>query len=198
MSDSGCQQVAFADLVDYAAGALPPAEADAIEEHLFACATCSARAAEVDALGRAVRAAARSADIGGFVTDDILNQLARDGVRVRTFALTPGAIVPCAVWADDELMVLRLRGDFRDARAFTLSRRVAGQDVGHTTGQVTASAHGEILFVDPAAVIRQLPAAEVELLLVAHERGDDRVAGTYTLVHEGSRLRQHTVGGQTS
>ena len=127
----------------------------------------------------------RAAEVGGFVTDAILNQLARDGVRVRAFALSPGAIVPCAVWDGDELMALRLRGDFGGASEFTLSQRVGGTEVSRARGQVAVSSHGEIIYAEPAARVRALPAVEVEVLLTAHERGEERPVGSYTLVHGG-------------
>jgi anti-sigma factor RsiW len=188
MTAPGCDRIALADLTDYAAGDLPEAEAAAIEEHLFSCADCGARAAEFDALVRAIRPAVRSAEVGGFVTDAVLNRLAREGVRVRSFALSPGAIVPCAVWDDDELMALRLRGDFSGASEITLSQRVAGTEVSRATGQVAAS-HGEIIYALPAAWVRQLPVVEVEVLLTAREDGEDRPIGSYTLVHGGALHR---------
>ena len=159
MTAPGCERIALADLTDYAAGELPETEAAAIEEHLFSCADCAARAAEFDALVRALRPALRSAEVGGFVTDAVLNRLARDGVRVRTYALSPGAIVPCAVWDDDELMALRLRADFGGASEFTLSQRVAGTEVVRVTGQVAASSQDELIFaragrLGPAAARR--------------------------------------------
>jgi anti-sigma factor RsiW len=180
-----CERIALADLTDYAAGELAEAEATAIEEHLFSCADCSARAAEFNGLVHAIRPAVRSADVGGFVTDAVLNRLAREGMRVRTFALSPGAIVPCAVWDDDELMVLRLRGNFGRASEFTLSQRVAGTEMIRATGHVVASAHGEIMYAQPAAFVRQLPTVEVEVVLIAHEGGQERQIGNYTLVHGG-------------
>jgi len=185
MTVPGCERIAIADLTDYAAGELPEAEAAAIEEHLFSCADCGARAAEFDALVRAMPSAVRSAEVGGFVTEAILNRLARDGVRVRTFALSPGAIVPCAVWDDDELMVLRLRGDLGGASEFTLTQRVAGTEVSRATSQIAAGPHGEIIYAEPAARIRQLPVVQVELVLTAHEGGEERAVGSYTLLHGG-------------
>jgi anti-sigma factor RsiW len=185
MTAPGCQRIALADLTDYAAGELTEAEAAAIEEHFFSCGECGARAAELDALLRAIRQAVRSAAVGGFVTDAILNQLSREGVRVRTYALSPGAVVPCAVWEGDELMALRLRGDFGGASEFTLSQRVAGTEVSRATGQVAAGSLGELIYAEPAATIRQLPAAVVEVLLTAHQGGEDRPIGSYTLVHGG-------------
>ena len=189
MKAPACEQIALADLSDYAAGDLPEADAAAIEDHLFSCADCAARAADVEALARALRPAVRSAEVGGFVTDALLNRLSREGVRVRTFALSPGATVPCAVWDDDELMVLRLRGDFGGASEFTLSQRVAGTEVNRTTGQIAASPHGEIVFAIPAAWVRQLPVVEVQVLLTARGEGEDRPVGSYTLVHGGLQHR---------
>jgi len=185
MTAPGCERIALADLIDYAAGELAETDAAAIEEHLFACADCARRAAELDALVRAIRPAMRSAEVGGFVTDAVLNRLAREGVRVRTYALSPGAIVPCGVWDDDELMVLRLRADVGGASEFTLSQRVAGTEVVRVTGQVSASPHGELIYAEPAARIRELPSVEVEVLLTAHESGQERPIGSYTLVHGG-------------
>ena len=115
-----------------------------------------ARAAEFDALVRAIGPAVRSAEVGGFVTDAVLNQLAREGVRVRTFTLSPGAVVPCAVWDDDELMAMRLRADFGGASEFTMSQRVAGTEVLRATGQVAASSQGELIYTLSASWVRQL------------------------------------------
>jgi anti-sigma factor RsiW len=189
MNAPGCERIALAELTDYAAGELPETEAAAIEEHLFSCADCGRRAAEFDAFVRAIQPALGSAEVGGFVTSAILNRLAREGVRMRTFALSPGAIVPCAVWDDDELMVLRLSADFGGASEFTLSQRVSGKEVNRATSQVAGS-HGEIMYAMPAAWVRQLPVVEVEVLLTAHQAGEERPVGRYTLVHGGSLHRQ--------
>ena len=72
-----CEQISLDDLIDYAAGELPESEAAALEEHLFSCAGCAARAADLDTLVLALRPALRSAEVGGFVTDAVLNRLAR-------------------------------------------------------------------------------------------------------------------------
>lgn len=189
MTAPGCDRITLSQLTDYAAGELPEAEAATIEEHIYSCAGCGARAAEFDALVRAIGSAVRSAEVGGFVTDAILNRLAREGMRVRTFALSPGAVVPCAVWEGDELVVIRLGGDFGGATEFTVSQRVAGTEVSRATGHIAASSQGEILFAQPAARIRQLPVVEVEVVLTAHHGGAERAVGTYTLLHGGALRR---------
>lgn len=186
MTSPRCERITFDDLTDYAAGELPEADAAAIEDHLFSCDDCTARAAEFEALTRAIRPAVRSAEVGGFVTDEVLNRLSREGVRVRTFALAPGAIVPCAVWDDDEVMALRLRGNFGKTSEFTMSQRVAGSEVIRATGHVVGSSRDEIIYALPAAWVRQLPVTEVEVLLSANEGGEERAIGSYTLLHGGS------------
>ena len=190
MTSSKCDRLALADLTDYAAGELTEAQAAALEEHLFSCNDCGARAAELDALVRAIPPAVRSAEIGGFINDAVLNRLSRDGVRVRTFTLSPGAVVPCAVWEDDEVMVLRLRGDFGGASEFRMSQRVEGNEVVRVTGQITIGPRGELLHAIPAAWVRQLPVVDVEVTLTALEGGTEREVGTYTLVHGGSLHRR--------
>jgi anti-sigma factor RsiW len=184
MTTPRCERVALADLTDYAAGELSDADTTALEAHLFSCADCSARAAEFDALVRAVPAAMRSAEVGGFVTNDVLNRLSRDGARVRTYTLSPGSVIPCALWDDDELIAMRLRGDFGSASEFTMSQRIAGSEVVRATGQVAAS-NGEIIYAVPAAWVRQLPVVEIEVVLTAHEGGAERPVGSYTLAHGG-------------
>lgn len=191
MKTQGCGRIAIPDLTDYAAGELAAAEAAAVEEHLFSCAECAARAAEFDALMRLLGPAVRSAKFGGFVTDAVLNRMARDGVRVRTFTLSPGAIVPCAVWDDDEVMVLRMRGDFAAAGEVTLSQRVAGAELVRATAPVAGGSPGELIYVTPAAWIRDLPVVDVDVVLTAREGDEDRPLGSYTLQH-GGVLSRHT------
>ena len=188
MSAPICERIGLADLTDYAARDLTDAEAAAVEEHLFSCPACAERAAEFDTLVRAIPPAVRSADVAGFVTDAVLNQLSREGVRMRTFALSPDAIVPCAVWEHDEVMVLRLRADFSGAAEVTFSQRVGGKEMIRATSQVAAM-QGEIIYALPAALVRQLPVVEVDLVLTAHEHGAERPLATYTLLHGGSLHR---------
>ena len=182
---TACTRISLADLTDYAAGDLPDAEAASLEAHLFSCADCAARATAFEGLARAIRPAVQSAQVPGFVTDAVLNRMAREGMRMRTFALSPGDRVPCGVWEGDELMVLRLRGDFGSATEFTLSRSVGGSDVSRSTVSLAPGSRAELIHVLPAAAIRDLPAVELDVRLTAHEHGDDRLVGTYTLVHGG-------------
>jgi hypothetical protein len=189
MTTEGCHRIGVADLVDYTAGEMGSVEVTALEEHLFACAACAARAADVDALVRAIGPAVRTASVGGLVTDAVLNRLSREGVRMRTYALSPGAIVHCAVWDGDELMALRLRADLGEATEVTLSQRIDGQEVLRTTGPIAAGDGGEIIHLLPAASVRGLPVVEVEVVLTVPNGDEARQVASYTLVHGGSLHR---------
>jgi anti-sigma factor RsiW len=186
MSAPGCERFSIADLSDYLAGDVAEADSAAIEAHLFTCAACAARAAELDALVHGVKAAVRSGEVDGFITDTILNRLSRDGVRVRSFTLSPGAVVPCAVWEGDELMALRLRADLGGATEVTLVHRQAGAEVSRTTTALAPGAHGEVIFATAASQVRQLPEVELQLELTSAVNGEERVVGRYTLVHGGA------------
>lgn len=185
-----CERVTLVDLTDLAAGDLPDAEAAALEEHLFACAACGARAAEFDALVSTIGSAVRAGEVGGFVTEAVLNRLARDGVRLRMFTLTPDAVVPCAVWDEDELMALRLRGEFGGADVVTLTQSVGGIEVRRATARPTTGSPGELIFAQPAAVIRELPATQLDIRLTVSDGDRDRPVGRYTLLHGGSLHRR--------
>ena len=189
MTTTGCERLTLAALTDYAAREVSQAESAAIEEHLFSCADCAARAAELEAIVHAIAPAMRSAEVGGFATDALLNRLARQGVRLRTYALSPGSVVPCAVWDGDELMALRLRCDPGGAREVTITQHVGGSEVVRSTGQIGAGSPSEVIFTQSAAWVRQLPAAEVEVRLSVREGGGERAIASYTLVHGGSLHR---------
>jgi hypothetical protein len=190
MNEEPCQKLSLTDLVDYSMGDLPESQAANVEEHLFSCPDCGRQAAELDRLVGGVGRAARTGQMGALVTDAVLNRLSRDGVRVRNFALSPGDIVPCAVWEDDEVMVLRLRGDFTGISEVTLAQRVEGVEVSRASGLTARSPRGEILYAVPAAWVRQLPEAAVELVLSADIGGEVRTIGAYTLRHAGLLRRQ--------
>ncbi|MGE3277533.1 MAG: anti-sigma factor [Vicinamibacterales bacterium] len=189
MTDPVCTRIALTRLTDYATGDLLEGEAAQVEEHLFSCPACAARAAELDGLVRGIGAALRTSSVSGFVTDEILNRMSRDGLRLRTYVLSPGTVVPCAVWDDDDLMVTRLRGKFGEASEVTLSQRIGGSEVGRMTSEVLAAQPGEVIFVAPAAAVRDLPEVEVELVLTGRRDGEEWPIGRYTLAHGGTRRR---------
>lgn len=179
-----------ADVFDYWAGELQPDDEQSIEDHVFTCAACTATLAEAEALARGVRTLVRSGMFHAFVSDSVLNRLAREGTRIRTFVLSPGDVVPCAVWDDDEVVVTRLRGDFSGVETVSVTATLAtGQELSRSESIAVRAGQHELIDAISAEWLRQLPAATVQLRVTATRQGEERLLGQYTLVHAGTASR---------
>jgi hypothetical protein len=194
MTDMRCPApIGFADVVDYWAGELTESEEDRIEEHVFGCAECARELAAAEGLARDVAAVVREGRLHTVVTDAILNRLAADGVRVRMFTLEGEAVVPCAVWAGDELVVARIRADFAGVDAISIvTRQASGEEIGRLSDVAVRPGQREILTAFSAARLRTLPATRVHVSVTAPAGGPgmggrgERTLGEYTLEHGGA------------
>ena len=184
----------FADVVDYWAGELTKAEEDRIEEHVFSCDPCARELADGERLARGIGAVARDGRLDSVVTEAILNRLAADGVRIRMFTLDGSGIVPCAVWAGDDLIVSRIRADFADADSVTIVTRLpSGEEIARVADIPIQPGQREILNTYSAAHLRQLPATRVSVSVTTRTGSDERMLAEYTLEHGGS-LDRHSGG----
>lgn len=187
MTDKPCTTpIDFVDIVDYWAGDLPESAADRIEEHVFTCRECERRLAEGEALARGIVAVVREGRFHSIVTDAVLNRLAKDGVRIRMYALEPGAVVPCSVWADDDLVVARIRADFSGIDSVTVVTRLAsGDEISRLSDVAVRPGQGEIINAISASLLRQLPSTRVRLTLTGRAANVERTIGDYVLEHAG-------------
>ena len=161
-------------------------EMNRVEEHLFACGDCSARLHQMAALGAGVTALVRQGRVSGIVSRAILNRLQRDGAHVRMFWLAPGETVPCAVFPGDDVIVTALRADFSGVETVTLS--VTGPDdlpFGRCDDVPVSGPRGEVLWANPAALLRQLPSMRLELTLTSTGAAPTEL-GRYVLEHSAS------------
>ena len=188
MTDTGCPTpIGFAEVVDYWAGELTPADEDRIEEHVFACAECARELGAGEALARGVAAVAREGRLHSVVTDAILNRLAADGVRIRTYTLEGGGIVPCAVWADDDLVVSRIRADFAEVDSVTIvTRQASGDEIGRIPDVAIRPGQREILNAYSAAHLRKLPRTRVRVTVTTPSGSGERTIAEYMLEHAGA------------
>jgi hypothetical protein len=161
-------------------------ETDPIEEHLYACGDCSARLHRIASLGTGLAALVRLGRVTGIMSRSLLNRLQRDGVHVRLYSLSPGEIVPCAVFPGDDLVVTALRADFSAADAVTLSvMEPGGSSIGRADDVPVSRLDGEVLWALPAAIVRQMPSMRLQITLVS--AGDTHTElGTYALDHSAS------------
>jgi hypothetical protein len=192
MNDTRCSApIGLADVADYWAGDLAPAEESRIEEHVFTCAECARELAEAEALARGIKAVAREGRLVSVVTDSILNRLAADGVRIRTFTLEGEEVVPCAVWADDDLIVARIRADLADVDAVTIvTRQASGEEIGRLADVAVRPGQREILNAFSAAHLRKLPQTRVHVTVTAQSGTGEGTLAEYTLEHGGSFERR--------
>ena len=176
MTDTRCPApIGFADVVDYWAGDLTRAEEDRIEEHVFSCADCARELATAEALSRGIAAVAREGRLHSVVTDAILNRLAADGVRVRMYTLEGPGIVPCAVWADDDVVVARIRADFAEVDSVTIvTRQASGDEIGRLSDVAVRPGQREILNAFSAAQLRKLPPTRVQVTVTAQSGTGER------------------------
>jgi hypothetical protein len=188
MTDTQCPApIGFADVVDYWAGDLTQAEEDRIEEHVFTCAECARQLAAAQALARDITSVAREGRLHSVVTDAILNRLAADGVRIRTYTLEGSGVVPCAVWADDDLVVSRIRADFEGADSVTIvTRQASGDEIARVSDIALRPGQREILNAFSAAHLRNLPATRVHVTVTGQTGSEERTIAEYTLEHAGA------------
>ena len=188
MTDTRCRApIGFADVIDYWSGELTGAEEDRIEEHVFACDECARELAAAHALARDIAAVVREGRLHSVVTDAILNRLAADGVRIRMFTLEGEGIVPCAVWADDDLVVARIRGDFADVDSVTIvTSQASGEEISRLSDISLRPGQREVLNAFSAADLRRLPQTRVSVRVTGRRASEQRTIAEYTLEHGGA------------
>jgi hypothetical protein len=186
MSDNRGSCLSFGELADYWTSDIVTADEERIEAHVFECARCARLLAEAEQLRTGIGALALGGGFQAFVTDSFLNQLARDGVRVRTYALEPGDSIRCSAWSDDEVMVARLRADFTGIAAVDAEMRLpSGEAWGQSTDVPIREGATEIVLAFPANSVRNAPEGPIRLTL----RASGTVIAEYVFNHEGAHER---------
>jgi hypothetical protein len=178
----------FGELADYWAPETSPSELERIETHVFECGECAARLNDAELLRRRLGETVLAGAFQAFITDSILNTLAHDGVRVRTYSVAPGEAIQCAVWAEDEVVVTRLRGDFTGVNAVSAVMRLDnGQELDRVIDAPVRDGSQEVLMAFSAAGLRRIPRIPMRLTLTRGPSVDDAdVFAEYVFDHRGT------------
>ena len=175
---SACPPADDPRLLDWWRGDLAAPDADAFEEHLFACERCRHAAETLAGIEAGVRALVRKGGIGFIPSASVLERMRKDGVRMRTYRVAPGETVACTVGPDDDLVVTHLAAELAGVDLVDISLTGGGVAM-HLAGLPVEAGRGEVVFASAAAAIRQLPRCVLQVRVSAR----DRVLGEYTLDH---------------
>jgi hypothetical protein len=166
---------------------LPAAEAEKLEEHLFACGQCAGRLEWLAALSEGVRAALRAGALGMAVSAPFVEAMKRAGLRLREYRLDPGGRVDCTIAREDDAVVSRLRAPLAGVQRLDLLEDI---DEGRQSVELRDvpfdPASGEVLFMLPPAALKRMPAHVARMRLVAVDGQGRRTLGEYTFQHTPS------------
>jgi hypothetical protein len=182
--------LSMGELSDYWTSDASSEDVERIEAHVFTCAACTDLLAASDQLRRSIGDVVRAGAVQAFVTDSVLNQLARDGVRVRSYVMNAGGSVQCAVWDDDEILVTRLRADFSGVTAVDAVMRLDSGEKWGASDIPVADGSRELIMALPAAFVRSAPQVPMRLILRASSASpEDPSLAEYTFDHRGAHTR---------
>lgn len=177
-------------LVAYWLGELPAADETPIEEHFFACPHCARRLEELAALAYGVRAVVRAGAVQAVITLPFLEQMKRQGMRIREYRVAPGGRVACTIGEDDDAVVGRMQVDLAG-----VTRVDALQSLDLGDGRVQRwrledvpfdRTADEVLSLPSAVALRKLPAHTYRVQLVTVDAEGERPLGEYTFAHTPS------------
>lgn len=174
----------FETLVAYWLGELDTTAEAAVEEQLLADPAIADRLAAIAALDAGLVALARAGRLRGALTLEAVTRLADAGLEIREYALAPGQVVPCTI-ADEDLMVIHLRGPFEGVTAvdIELEWRLEGEaprSEQHREIPVDVRGH-EVVLAYAGRDIRALPRSGFTYRVSPH--GGGPALGDFHLEH---------------
>jgi hypothetical protein len=180
------QPIELDTLVEYWLGELDEEGTRRVDEHLLGCDPCGAKLDEVIALGDGVRRAFASGLVGTVVGAGFTERLAQRGLRLREYRVERNGSVECSVGPDDDVVISRLSAPLSGVSRVDLVRigmpgepEVRAQDIPFDP------ASGEVVFIVPAAWLREMPSYVERMRLLAVDASGERPIGDYTFNHQG-------------
>lgn len=176
--------IAVDELAALAVGDLDGEALDAVEQHVLACGACAATLERLIALGDGVRALVAAGRVNLNLTADLVARLDGAGLVSRTYRVTEGATVACAVGADDIYALTVLEAPLADAMRVDV---IAETPIGAWRfDDVPFDAEaGLVQLVQRSDLIRTYPSMRIEFRLFASGKSDTRQLGPFTLEHTG-------------
>jgi len=177
--------LSFDMLLDYWLSDTDASATDAVDEHLMHCDVCGAALDELIALGDGIRAAFAAGGVPAVLSGPFVERLRHGGMRIREYRLPHNGSVNCTVAPDDDLLVTRLQAPLQEVRRLdALAQLSVAPGVHHRLEDIPFDPQtGEVIFAAKLADIRQLPAHDMEVTLLAVESDGTREVGRYVFHH---------------
>lgn len=178
---ASCTAYAPHDLLEYWLGEVDGAREQAVDEHLIACAACSARLSTLVDLGRAIRREFLAGRCTFVTSAPFIRRLKEGGFHVREYTLPAGGSVDCTVTPEDDFVVSYLEAPLGgvDRLDLLIDDSTSGKQ---RANDVTFDADG-VVAVTSTAYLRTLRHSQMRVRLVAVQGVDERVIGDYTFNH---------------
>lgn len=191
MTSEPCRQpIEFEALLGYWLGELPVSVEQDIEEHFFGCETCAGRLEELAALASGIRAAVRGGAVRAVITRPFLEQMKRQGLRIREYRVPPGGGVACTIRMDDDAVVGRMQAPLAGVTRVDLLESLAIGDGVPRQSRVEDVPFDpdseEVIALPSAAALKRMPAHTFRVRLIAVDAAGERPLGEYTFAHTPS------------
>ena len=169
--------IPFETLVALWAGEL--ADADAVEEHLFACDDC---AAAVEQLDRVLSGMLEM--VPPVISAELLDRFARRGLKMREIAFQPGDHGEAFFAAELDLLIFRLRADLANAQRIDVEIHTPRLQF-HFHHVPFDAARGEVLVAcqQHFQLYQQPGDADPEFRVYAYADGARRRVASYVIKH---------------
>jgi hypothetical protein len=183
-----CQApVPFVELIAYHLRELPENDAERLEAHYFACASCSERLEVVSRLDQAVRALVSSGHLMVGSTAGMVARARAQGIIVREYRTDPDEHINCTAGPDDQILVTRY-GGLHGIISVDLHFRgaIIGTDQAiemHMQDLPVDQRTGDLVLVAPADLNRTLPPVDIEIRLSVPGPTGPRPAAAYYYHH---------------
>ena len=183
MTRAACNELQTQELTEYWLGELDEAREQRVDEHLFACGSCSERLRALVALGAAIRGTFLDGWLNIVLPEPFIRRIKEAGFQVREYDLEAGGSVNCTVTPEDDFVVSYLRAPLDDVRRLDVliddstSGKFRANDVAFD-----ASA-GALVTVTSTAYLKTLKHSQQRVRLVAVDGGEERVVADYTFNH---------------
>src|SRR4051812_41653509 len=185
MIDPVCNKpIAFPALLEYWFGELASGNEEALEEHLLGCGHCAGRLREIVELGSEIRSSFGRGEFHAVVSQPFLDKMKQNGLRFREYRVSPGGSVACTIAAAEDAVVGRLQAPLEGVKRLDLVRVGEPGEFPFTLLDIPFdAAAGEVVFCPSMAALKQMPAHNARVRLVATDEAGARTIGDYTFIH---------------